>query len=208
MSRQFYARYGKRVLDIFLCCLVLLPLLPLIGVLALLVRWKLGRPVYFRQQRAGRDSVPFTLIKFRTMTLAEDRFGRPLPDADRLTPFGAWLRRSSLDELPELWNVFRGHMTFVGPRPLLLEYLEMYSPKEARRHSIRPGLTGLAQVQGRNSISWEQRFQLDLWYVDNVSLRLDIWILARTIGRVMSGEGASAEGSATMPPLSREIGDS
>lgn len=188
----------KRLFDVIAAGLALILLAPLLGAVALLVRAKLGRPVLFRQLRPGRHGRPFTLLKFRTMLESRDPSGVLRPDVDRLTPFGRLLRRSSLDELPELWNVIRGDMSLVGPRPLLMEYLDLYSPEEARRMEVRPGLTGWAQVNGRNALSWEQKFALDRWYVDHASFALDLRILGRTIVNVISGHGVSAEGEATM----------
>lgn len=189
----------KRLLDVTLAALALLALaLPLL-VLMYLVRRKLGSPIFFRQVRPGLHGQPFEMIKFRTMTDARGPDGTWLPDAERLTPFGRWLRATSLDELPELWNVLKGDMSLVGPRPLLMEYLPLYTPEQARRHEVRPGITGWAQVNGRNAISWEEKFKLDVWYVDNRSLWLDIKILWLTVKRVWRRDGISAEGEATMP---------
>jgi len=165
----------------------------------MLVRLKLGAPVFFKQTRPGLYGKPFQMIKFRTMTNARDDHGALLPDAERLTAFGRFLRSSSLDELPELWNVFKGEMSLVGPRPLLMEYLPLYSKEQARRHEARPGITGWAQVNGRNAISWEDKFLLDVWYVDNQSFRLDIKILILTIWKVLVRTGISAHGEPTMP---------
>lgn len=189
----------KRAFDFLAALFALLLLWPLLLLLALLVRVKLGGPVVFRQSRPGRDGLVFTLVKFRTMTDARDAAGKLRPDSDRLTPFGVWLRATSLDELPELWNVLRGEMSLVGPRPLLVEYLPRYTPAEARRHEVRPGLTGWAQVNGRNATTWEQRLALDVWYVDHRSFWLDLRILARTVGLVFRRHGVSAPGEATMP---------
>jgi sugar transferase EpsL len=191
----------KRAFDIAVSASALVFLSPTILVLALLVRWRLGSPVLFVQSRPGRDGAPFRMIKFRTMTDARDPDGVLLPDADRLVPFGLWLRRTSLDELPELWNVLRGDMSLVGPRPLLTAYLPLYSPEQARRHAVRPGLTGLAQVNGRNAQGWAERFAHDVWYVDNRSFALDLRILALTVVRVLRRDGIAAPGSATMPPF-------
>lgn len=188
----------KRLFDCIVSAAVLLALSPLLAVLWLLVRRKLGAPVIFRQQRPGKAGVSFTLFKFRTMADVRDANGHLLPDAERLTPFGRWLRASSLDELPELWNILRGDMSFVGPRPLLIHYLERYSPEQMRRHHVRPGLTGWAQINGRNAQSWEERLRLDVWYVDNRSFLLDLKILWLTFGKVLRREGISAEGEATM----------
>jgi lipopolysaccharide/colanic/teichoic acid biosynthesis glycosyltransferase len=166
--------------------------------IAVAVRWSMGRPVLFRQVRPGRAGEPFALLKFRTMTDRCDADGRPLPDADRLTGLGRLLRRTSLDELPELWNVVRGDMSLVGPRPLLVEYLPLYSPEQARRHEVRPGITGWAQVNGRNATTWEARFAHDVYYVDHRSFGLDLRILLRTVAQVLTGAGVSAPGEATM----------
>jgi len=174
---------------------------PLILSIALAVRLRLGGPVLFSQQRPGLHGRPFQLVKFRTMTQCRDGDGALLPDERRLTSFGQWLRRSSLDELPELFNILRGDMVFVGPRPLLMEYLPLYSHEQARRHLVRPGLTGWAQVQGRNSLSWEDKFRLDVWYVDNRSLALDLWIVWLTIVTVIRRDGINAVGEATMTPF-------
>jgi lipopolysaccharide/colanic/teichoic acid biosynthesis glycosyltransferase len=189
----------KRALDLVLASLALLVLgLPLLA-LAWQVRRRLGSPVLFRQTRPGLHGHPFRMLKFRTMTQARDADGRLLPDAQRLTDFGRFLRASSLDELPELWNVLKGDMSLVGPRPLLMEYLPLYSRAQARRHALRPGITGWAQVNGRNALAWKDRFALDLWYVDHQSLRLDLRILWRTLREVLQREGISAVGEATMP---------
>ena len=182
---------AKRLLDIVVAALALLLLSPLIAAVALLVRMTLGRPVIFRQERPGLGGRPFTLVKFRTM-LETSVDGRLLPDAERLPKVGRWLRATSLDELPELWNVLKGDMSLVGPRPLLMHYLRLYSPEEARRHEVRPGLTGWAQINGRNAISWPEKFAHDLWYIDNWSLALDIRILAASIASVLSGHGVAA----------------
>lgn len=159
---------------------------------------KMGSPVLFRQVRPGLGGKPFEMVKFRTMKDAVDAAGNPLPDSERLTPFGQFLRSSSLDELPELWNVLKGDMSLVGPRPLLMEYLPLYSPEQYRRHEVRPGVTGWAQINGRNSLSWDEKFKLDVWYVDNRSLWLDIKILFLTVKKVLIRDGISAEGEATM----------
>lgn len=188
----------KRLFDFFASLLGLLVLaLPLLA-LIWLVRRKLGSPVFFRQVRPGMNGKPFEMVKFRTMTDERDPGGELLPDAVRLTPFGRFLRSSSLDELPELWNVLKGDMSLVGPRPLLMEYLPLYSPEQARRHEVRPGVTGWAQINGRNAISWEDKFKLDTWYVDNRSLWLDIKILWLTVKKVLVRDGISAAGEATM----------
>ena len=166
--------------------------------LALLVRTKLGSPVFFRQTRPGLHGKPFEMLKFRTMTDARDAQGELLPDSERLPPFGRFLRSSSLDELPELWNVLKGEMSLVGPRPLLMEYLPLYTPQQYRRHEVRPGVTGWAQVNGRNAISWEEKFALDVWYVENQSFWLDVKILFLTVKKVLVKDGISASGEATM----------
>lgn len=188
----------KRLFDFVVALLALLVLaLPLLS-LIWLVRQKLGSPVFFHQVRPGLHGKPFRMVKLRTMTDERGPNGELLPDAVRLTPFGRMLRSTSLDELPELWNVLKGDMSLVGPRPLLMEYLPLYSPEQARRHEVRPGVTGWAQVNGRNTISWEDKFKLDTWYVDNRSLWLDIRILWLTVKKVLVRDGISAEGEATM----------
>jgi sugar transferase EpsL len=189
----------KRSVDLLLSAAALLVLSPLLLVLALLVRLGLGSPVLFCQPRPGRGGRIFTLCKFRTMNDARDAGGRLRSDAERLTSLGRALRASSLDELPTLWNVLRGDMSLVGPRPLLVEYLPLYSPEQARRHEVRPGITGWAQVNGRNALSWEKKFELDVWYVDHRSLSLDLRILFLTVAKVFKREGIAAAGSATMP---------
>lgn len=188
----------KRLLDVILASVGLVLLAPLMLVLAVLVRLKLGSPVLFRQTRPGLHGKPFTMFKFRTMTDARDDDGNLLPDDQRLTRFGRFLRETSLDELPELWNVLKGDMSLVGPRPLLMEYLPLYTPEQARRNEVRPGITGWAQVNGRNAISWEDKFRLDVWYVDNHSIWLDLKILFLTVKKVLVREGISADGEATM----------
>jgi len=189
----------KRLFDSILVALALIILaLPLL-ILALLIRRKLGSPVFFRQVRPGLHGQPFRMVKFRTMTDERDPDGELLPDAVRLTPFGRFLRATSLDELPELWNVLKGDMSLVGPRPLLMEYLPLYTPEQARRHEVRPGVTGWAQINGRNAISWEDKFKHDVWYVDNRSFWLDIKILWLTVKKVLVRDGISAAGEATMP---------
>jgi len=194
-----YRRLGKRLLDLALTIPLLVITLPVMAVVALLVRLKLGAPILFLQQRPGLCGKPFTLLKFRTMTNDCDAEGNLLPDADRLTGFGLWLRKTSLDELPELFNVLKGEMSLVGPRPLLIEYLDRYTPEQARRHEVRPGITGWAQVNGRNATTWAQRFAYDLWYVDHYSLWLDLKILAMTVLTVLRREGISAPAHHTMP---------
>ena len=187
----------KRIMDVTVAASALVILSPLLLSLWLLVRARMGAPALFRQTRPGLSGQPFEMMKFRTMRDAADVIGRPLSDTQRLTPFGRWLRATSLDELPELWNVLKGEMSIVGPRPLLMEYLPLYSSEQARRHKVRPGLTGWAQVNGRNAISWEQKFELDVWYVDNQSFWLDLKIVCLTLLRIVRREGITAEGSAT-----------
>jgi len=192
-----YRRFGKRLLDLSLSLVALALLWPFIATIALAVRRRLGASVLFRQQRPGLHGRPFTILKFRTMTEARDAEGNLLPDAERLPPFGRFLRSTSLDELPELWNVLRGDMSLVGPRPLLMQYLERYTPEQARRHEVRPGITGWAQVNGRNALSWEQKFALDVWYVDHLSFWLDVQIIALTAWKILRREGISQPGQAT-----------
>ncbi len=189
----------KRLFDFAAATAALIVLAPLLAVLAVVIRRKLGQPVLFSQVRPGLKGAPFQMYKFRSMTNARDANGALLPDAERLTAFGRKLRSSSLDELPELWNVVRGDMSLVGPRPLLMEYLPLYSPEQARRHDVRPGITGWAQINGRNAISWDDKFRLDTWYAGNQSLALDMKILAKTLWKVIRRDGISAEGEATMP---------
>lgn len=188
----------KRGFDIAASAIALVVFSPLILILALLVRSRLGSPVLFRQTRPGLRARSFEVIKFRTMTDAVSTDGLPLPDADRLPPFGRWLRSTSLDELPELWNVLLGEMSLVGPRPLHTYYLPRYSPTQARRHEVRPGLTGWAQVNGRNAISWDEKFALDVWYVDNRTFLLDLKIILMTVAKIVRRDGISGEGEATM----------
>ena len=194
----------KRAFDLLVVLLAAPVWLPLLGALALLVRIKLGSPVLFRQLRPGRNALVFEIVKLRTMLDLRDADGRLRPDAERLTPFGRWLRSTSLDELPELWNVLRGDMSLVGPRPLLVQYLDRYSPRQARRHEVRPGLTGLAQVMGRNALTWEEKFEWDVRYVETRSLGLDLRILCRTVGAVLSRSGISAQGEVTMAEFKPE----
>jgi len=189
----------KRLIDIFVSAFLLIGLAPLLAVLAVLVRWRLGSPIVFGQTRPGKDARPFRMLKFRTMTDERGADGTLLPDKDRLTAFGRFLRSTSLDELPGLWNVLKGEMSLVGPRPLLMDYLPLYTAQQARRHEVRPGITGWAQVNGRNALSWEQKFAYDVWYVDNRTLWLDLKILALTGAKVLKRSGISAEGEATMP---------
>lgn len=188
----------KRIFDVVVAVSSLVALAPLGLLLAVLIRAKLGSPIFFRQVRSGLDGKPFEMIKFRSMLNAWDAQGNPLPDHKRLTSFGKLLRSTSLDELPELWNVLRGDMSLVGPRPLLMEYLPLYNEHQARRHEVRPGITGWAQVNGRNAISWEQKFSYDVWYVDQQSLLLDIKILFLTLKKVLVREGISSDESVTM----------
>ena len=198
----------KRLFDIFGAVLGLIFLFPVFAFAAWQVRRKMGTPVLFRQVRPGLHGEPFEILKFRTMLNALDANGNPLPDAERLTPLGNFLRSSSIDELPELWNVLKGEMSLVGPRPLLMEYLPLYSPEQARRHDVRPGITGWAQVNGRNAISWDEKFKLDVWYVDHRSLWLDIRMLWLTLRKVLARDGISATGEVTMPRFTgSQIGD-
>ena len=192
----------KRLFDILASCSGLIVLSPIIAFLAWKIRKNLGSPVFFKQVRPGKDGKPFEMVKFRTMRDAVDANGNPLPDSERLTPFGHWLRSTSLDELPELWNVLKGDMSLVGPRPLLMEYLPLYNAEQYRRHEVRPGVTGWAQVNGRNAISWDEKFKFDIWYVNNQSFLLDIKILFLTIKKVLIKDGISGEGEVTMSKFS------
>ncbi|PMR75010.1 sugar transferase [Billgrantia endophytica] len=189
----------KRLIDIVVALLALVLLAPILAMVALLVRLRLGSPVLFRQTRPGLHGRPFDMVKFRTMLEAYDAQGSPLPNEKRLTRFGELLRATSLDELPELWNVLKGDMSLVGPRPLLMEYLPLYTSWQARRHEVRPGVTGWAQVNGRNSLSWAEKFDLDVWYVDNRSIWLDLKILFLTVKKVVVREGITHEGDVAMP---------
>ncbi|QNM83408.1 sugar transferase [Sphingomonas sabuli] len=191
----------KRLFDLAVAVVLLVLTAPLMAVLALVIRAKLGSPVLFRQVRPGLHAQPFTMVKFRTMLDSRGPDGELLSDHERLTDFGKWLRSTSLDELPELWNLLRGEMSLVGPRPLLMHYVPLFSPEQARRHEVMPGITGWAQVNGRNAISWEEKFRLDVWYVDNGSFALDMKILAMTARNVLSRHGIAADGDATMPPF-------
>lgn len=193
-----YAKYVKRILDFILSLLALIILMPLMFILWILVRIKLGKPAIFKQQRPGKNEKIFTLYKFRTMTDEKDENGNLLPDEKRLTKFGKFLRSTSLDELPELWNIVKGDMSIVGPRPLLVEYLPMYSEEQKHRHDAMPGLTGLAQISGRNAISWEEKFIDDLEYIKNINFINDCKIVIKTIGKVIKREGISQENTATM----------
>jgi len=197
LEANLYRAFGKRFLDLALTVPALILLSPLYGVLALLLRRRMGPPVLFRQMRPGLHGRPFALLKFRTMNDGRDEKGELLPDERRLTGLGRFLRSTSLDELPELFNVLKGEMSFVGPRPLLIQYLDRYTPEQARRHEVKPGVTGWAQVNGRNAISWEEKFGLDVWYVDHMSFWLDLRIIAMTIWKIVKREGISQPGHAT-----------
>lgn len=193
-----YAKYIKRILDFVLSLVAIIVLSPILLITAILVKLKLGSPIIFKQQRPGKNEKIFTLYKFRTMTDKKDKNGNLLPDSERLTKFGKFLRSTSLDELPELVNILKGDMAIVGPRPLLVEYLPLYNEKQKHRHDVRPGLTGLAQVSGRNSITWEEKFNDDLEYIEKISILEDIKIIFTTIGKVFKREGISQENNATM----------
>lgn len=197
----------KRIFDVVASATALLLLSPVIATIAWQVSRKMGSPVLFSQVRPGLSGKPFKMIKFRTMKDAVDAEGKPLPDSERLTPFGQFLRSSSLDELPELWNVLKGDMSLVGPRPLLMAYLPLYSPEQYRRHEALPGITGWAQINGRNSLGWDEKFKLDVWYVDNQSLWLDIKILFMTVKKVLARDGITAEGEATTYPFTGNKND-
>jgi len=197
----FYARFVKRPLDFFLSVIALIVLSPIILILAILVRINLGSPILFRQERPGLNERVFVLYKFRTMTDAKDENGNLLPDDVRLTKFGKFLRATSLDELPSLWNIVKGELSFIGPRPLLVDYLPLYNEKQRRRHEVRPGLSGLAQVSGRNAISWERKFDLDVQYVDNITFFGDLKILLLTVVKVFKREGIHSDTLATMEPF-------
>jgi lipopolysaccharide/colanic/teichoic acid biosynthesis glycosyltransferase len=193
-----YRRAGKRAVDLVLTVLLLVPLAPVMAAIAVAVRNKLGTPVLFSQRRPGLHGRPFTLYKFRTMTDERDMQGELLPDEQRLTPFGRLLRRTSLDELPEFYNVLKGDMSLVGPRPLLMRYLDRYTPEQMRRHEVKPGITGWAQVNGRNAITWEEKFAFDVWYVDHESLALDVKIMLLTLYKTVKREDINQPGQATM----------
>lgn len=197
----------KRLFDITAATTALVALSPIYAIISYKVKKNLGSPVLFRQTRSGLDGKPFEMIKFRTMKDVTYSDGNPLPDNERLTPFGQALRNTSLDELPELWNVIKGDMSLVGPRPLLIEYLPLYSDEQSRRHEVRPGVTGYAQVNGRNAIGWDRKFELDIWYVDNQSLWLDIKILIKTVKKVLIRDGISADGEATMSKFTGSSGE-
>lgn len=205
-DRLWSSKWRGRSIDVSISLLAGVLGAPFIALLALLVRRKCGSPVVFRQQRAGLHGRPFVLFKFRSMTEQRDEVGQLLPDESRLTSFGRWLRSTSLDELPELWNVLCGDMAIVGPRPLPVSYLPRYTEDEARRHEVRPGLTGWAQVNGRNTTSWDERLAMDVWYVDNRSLRLDLSILVATFRTVLGRQGVHANDHATMPELRPHLG--
>lgn len=198
---MIYRRYIKRPMDVILSTISLLILSPVFLILFLLVKTKLGSPVFFTQQRPGKDEQIFRLIKFRTMTAEKDGEGNLLPDGMRLTKFGKFLRSTSLDELPELWNIFKGDMSIIGPRPLLVQYLPLFNNEQKRRHEVRPGLSGLAQVNGRNAIRWQEKFTLDVQYVDNITFLGDIKLILQTLKKVIVREGISSESAATMEPF-------
>jgi sugar transferase EpsL len=197
----------KRIFDVVVAWPALILLSPILLAMAGLVRWHLGTPVFFRQQRPGLNGVPFEIIKFRTLTDEVDANGLPLPDSQRLGAFGRFLRSTSIDGFPELINVVKGEMSFVGPRPLLMDYLPLYSKEQARRHEVRPGITGWAQINGRNGLDWEEKFALDVWYVDNRSFGLDLTILALTVLKVLRREGINASGAATATRFSGANGN-
>ncbi|MBN1394327.1 MAG: sugar transferase [Pirellulales bacterium] len=204
MNNKPIQRTGKRAVDIFVSATVLLLALPVLIFVAILIRWRMGSPILFRQQRPGLDEQPFTLFKFRTMNDARDANGDRLADGDRLTPLGKYLRRTSLDELPQLWNVLRGEMSLVGPRPMRWDYLPYFTPRERLRHSVRPGITGWAQIHGRNEASWDARFENDAWYVENWSLALDYRIVVTTLRQVLRGRGIVVDASSTMQNFDKE----
>jgi lipopolysaccharide/colanic/teichoic acid biosynthesis glycosyltransferase len=195
---------AKRALDVTAAAVGLVATAPVMAATAMAIRASMGSPVVFRHRRPGLNGAPFELLKFRTMRDAQGPDGEPLPDAERLTETGRFIRATSLDELPQLWNVLKGDMSLVGPRPLLMEYLERYSPDQARRHDVRPGITGWAQVHGRNALSWREKFALDVWYVEHWSFWLDLKILAKTVRQVVRREGISSEGHVTMPKFMGE----
>ncbi|WP_274017895.1 sugar transferase [Vibrio parahaemolyticus] len=203
--KKFTRGKCKRLFDFVSSLIALILLSPIIALVAWKIRKNLGSPVLFRQTRPGLNGKPFEMVKFRTMKDAVDQQGNPLPDSERMTPFGDKLRNSSLDELPELWNVLKGEMSLVGPRPLLMQYLPLYSKEQSRRHDVRPGVTGWAQINGRNAISWEDKFKLDVWYVDNRNLWLDIKILFLTVKKVFVKEGISADGHVTIEPFTGQV---
>lgn len=205
MKQQGWRLSVKRIMDLLVAGPGLILMAPVLATIALVIRMTMGRPVCFRQERPGHNARPFQVVKFRTMRAAQSNSGPPLPDEQRVTGLGGFLRSTSLDELPQLWNVLRGELSLVGPRPLLMQYLDRYTSEQSRRHEVLPGITGWAQVNGRNAIGWEQKFAYDIWYVDNWSLSLDLAILFRTLWRVIKREGISGEGHVTMPEfLGRE----
>jgi sugar transferase EpsL len=209
-TRSAKTRYdmGKRLFDFVIGFSAAFLLVPLYALIALLVRFRLGSPIFFRQRRAGLNGRPFTLLKFRTMTNSRDERGNLLTDQERLTGLGRFLRNTSLDEIPELLNVLKGEMSLVGPRPLLMQYLERYTPEQSRRHEVRPGITGWAQVNGRNAITWEDKFKMDVWYVDHASFWLDLKIIALTIWKILKREGISQPGHATAEEFNPQISQS
>ena len=192
------SRLIKSLIDRLVAAIMLIFLSPFIGILAIAIRFNMGSPIIFSQPRGGKNNSTFTFYKFRTMTDERDSEGNLLPDMERLTPLGEFLRQTSLDELPQLWNILIGDMSFVGPRPFIAVYLERYTPEQARRHSVSPGITGWAQINGRNSITWEEKFQLDLWYIDHWSLWLDLKIIAKTVSKIVSKEGVDEDQNTTM----------
>jgi lipopolysaccharide/colanic/teichoic acid biosynthesis glycosyltransferase len=196
----------KRAQDIILTVIAIVIFTPVMAIIAIFVHRRLGMPVLFRQSRPGLNGLPFQLVKFRTMRNSFDSAGNTLPDAERLTSFGHFLRASSLDEIPSLWNVLKGDMSLIGPRPLLMEYVPLYTAQQNRRHEVRPGITGWAQVNGRNALSWEEKFALDVWYVDNRSILLDLKIMWMTLLKVVRRDGISAAGEATMPKFTGTVG--
>ncbi len=196
---------SKRTLDVIASLLVLIAVFPILTLLWVMVSLRIERPAIFRQTRPGKDGKPFEMLKFKSMISANDASGKLLPDSLRMTVFGKWLRKSSLDELPEFWNVLKGDMSLVGPRPLLMEYLPLYTPSQNRRHELRPGITGWAQVNGRNAISWEEKFELDVWYVENQSFWLDIKILFLTVRQVLKRDGIASANHATMPKFQGSV---
>lgn len=200
MSSKFYSSF-KQIIDRFSAAIGIVVLSPLLLAIAILVRYHLGKPILFRQYRPGLHGIPFVLLKFRTMRSDTESNGVLLPDAERLTPIGSWLRSTSLDELPELFNVLFGEMSFIGPRPLLMQYLPLYTLEQARRHSVKPGISGWAQINGRNSILWEEKFQLDVWYVKHQCFLLDLTILILTFWKVIFRDGITAHGSVTTFPF-------
>jgi sugar transferase EpsL len=197
MNNYWYDTWGKRALDLFISVAALIALAPILLLIAILARLKLGSPVLFCQHRPGLRGQPFTVCKFRTMTETRNESGNLLADSERLTPFGEFMRNTSIDELPEFINVLKGDMSLVGPRPLLMQYLDRYTPEQARRHEVKPGITGWAQVNGRNAITWEDKFKLDVWYVDNASLWLDLKIIYMTIWKIIKRKGISQPGHVT-----------